>query len=268
MHSAIYSMGCVWNFSSKHKNEKTKKFSGGVIMLHHPAKRYRWLLMTFVPVTVLDVSNLKLLVQSSRSYCCNLSGGVALIVWFTTNGMCVKNNTIICVARASNSKRDCEHDLCCCLLPRCEALSICRSGFPIATLFCSKTICSYTHLMIAYWNQTRLSKVLVGCRQGKQIPDKWFSNKYLIKCGLFQGCGAIVKMTQLQLWSSSCCEHGSGSGALGFHGSGCYSFSHIKILIVLMCFKLVGNELNQVYKTMRIYKARPNCDSRAACKVS
>ena len=40
--------------------------------------------------------------------CCNLSGGVALIVRFTTNGMCVKNNTIIYVARASNSKRDSE----------------------------------------------------------------------------------------------------------------------------------------------------------------
>ena len=40
-------------------------------------------------------------------YCCNLSGGVALIVWFTTNGMCVKNNTIVYVARASSSKRDC-----------------------------------------------------------------------------------------------------------------------------------------------------------------
>ena len=65
--------------------------------------------------------------------CCNLSGGVALIVWFTTNGMCVKNNTIICVVRASNSTRDCEHDLYCCLLPRCEALRACRSGFPIAT---------------------------------------------------------------------------------------------------------------------------------------
>jgi len=68
-------------------------------------------------------------------YCCNLSGGVALIVWFTTNGMCVKNNCIIYVARARNSKRDCEHDLYCCLLPRCEALCTCRSGFPIATPF-------------------------------------------------------------------------------------------------------------------------------------
>ena len=66
--------------------------------------------------------------------CFNLSGGVALIVSFTTNGICVKNNTIIYVARASNSKIDCEHDLYCCLLPRCEALRTYRSGFPIATL--------------------------------------------------------------------------------------------------------------------------------------
>jgi len=51
----------------------------------------------------------------------------------THRAMCVKNNTIICVARASYSKRDCEHDLYCCLLPRCEALRTCRSGFPIAT---------------------------------------------------------------------------------------------------------------------------------------
>ena len=31
-------------------------------------------------------------------WCCNLSGGVALIVWFTTNGMCAKN-TNICMWR-------------------------------------------------------------------------------------------------------------------------------------------------------------------------
>ena len=30
----------------------------------------------------------------------------------------MKNNTIIYVERASNSKRDCEHDLYCCLLLR------------------------------------------------------------------------------------------------------------------------------------------------------
>jgi len=47
--------------------------------------------------------------------------------------MGVKNNTIIYVPRASNSKRDCEHDRYCCLLLRCEALRTYRSGFPIAT---------------------------------------------------------------------------------------------------------------------------------------
>jgi len=72
-------------------------------------------------------------VVKRRVCCCNLSAGIALIVWFTTNGMCVKNNTIIYVAQATNSKRDWEHDLHCCLLPRCEALCTCRSGFSIAT---------------------------------------------------------------------------------------------------------------------------------------
>ena len=72
-------------------------------------------------------------VVKRRGCCCNLSGGVALIVWFTTNEMCVKNITIIFVARASNSKKDCEHDLYCCLLPQCEVLRTCRSEFPIPT---------------------------------------------------------------------------------------------------------------------------------------
>jgi len=40
----------------------------------------------------------------------------------------VKNNTIIYLVRASNSKRDCEYDLYCCLLPQCEALRTCPSG--------------------------------------------------------------------------------------------------------------------------------------------
>ena len=44
----------------------------------------------------------------SSLYCCNPSSGGALIVGFSTNGMCVKNNTAIYVARASNSKRDCD----------------------------------------------------------------------------------------------------------------------------------------------------------------
>jgi len=68
-----------------------------------------------------------------------------------------------------------------------------------------------------------------------------------LQYGLFQGCGAVVKMTQLR--SSSYHEHGFSSGALGFyecdsvsgaltfHGSssGFCSFSCINILIVSVC---------------------------------
>jgi len=50
-----------------------------------------------------------------------------------------------------------------------------------------------------------------------------------------QGCGAVMKMTQLRLRSSSFHKHGSSSGALFFsqHGSGSSSgfcsFLHINI---------------------------------------
>jgi len=71
--------------------------------------------------------------------CCNLSVGVALNMWFTTNGMCAKNNTHIYVARTSNDRVIAAHDLYCCLLPQCEALRTCCSGFPIATKwFCDQ----------------------------------------------------------------------------------------------------------------------------------
>jgi len=61
-------------------------------------------------------------------YCCNLSGGVALIVWFTANGMCVKNNTIMYVVRTSKNRVISSGDL---------YLRTCRSGFPIATVLFS-----------------------------------------------------------------------------------------------------------------------------------
>jgi len=92
--------------------------------------------MEVVPEFSLHTKNMRSVwfVVKKRGCCCNLSVGVALIVRFTTNWTCVKNNTIIYIARANNSKRDCEHDLYCFLLPRCEALRTCRSGFPIATI--------------------------------------------------------------------------------------------------------------------------------------
>jgi len=75
-----------------------------------------------------------------------------------------------------------------------------------------------------------------------------------VQGGLFHVCGAVVEMTQFWLRSSSFHEHGSssgapgfdecgsGSGALFFHGSssGFCSFSHINILIVIVCLKLNG----------------------------
>jgi len=42
----------------------------------------------------------------------------------------------ISVARTSNNRVIAEHDLYCCLLPQCDALRTCRSGFPIATKWC------------------------------------------------------------------------------------------------------------------------------------
>ena len=84
-------------------------------------------------------SNLKNLIfwyffKSLYFYCCNLSGGVALIVWFTTNGMCAKNKNIYAWCKQAIIREIATHALYCCLLPWCEALRTCRSGFPIATL--------------------------------------------------------------------------------------------------------------------------------------
>ena len=101
------------------------------------------------------------------TFCCNLSDGVALIVWFTTNGMCAKNkntcmwreqaiiewsrwsdlgewplimlvnlvNSWLCLLTVTTRVIS-SRDLYCCLLPWCEALRTCRSGFPITTKWC------------------------------------------------------------------------------------------------------------------------------------
>jgi len=44
------------------------------------------------------------------------------------------------VARTSNNRVIAARDLYCCLLPQCEALHTCRSGFPIATVSLQKII--------------------------------------------------------------------------------------------------------------------------------
>ena len=83
----------------------------------------------------LHTKNVRLVrfVVKRRGCCCNLSIGVALNKRFTTNGMCAKNNTRIYVARTSNNTVISSGDFYCCLLPQCEALRTCRSGFPTAT---------------------------------------------------------------------------------------------------------------------------------------
>ena len=108
--------------------------------------------------------------------CCNLSGGVALDAWFTTNGMCAKNNNIYAWREQAiiewlrrgisvdtkwwtieqNGQRTLRgiapHDLYCCLLPQCEALRTCRSDFPIAILPFSTPyhiVCADAYLRLA-----------------------------------------------------------------------------------------------------------------------
>jgi len=67
----------------------------------------------------------------SISYCCNLSVGVALNAQWLPTG-CARRTTPRYVAQTSNKRVIAAHDLYCCLLPQCEALRTCRSGFPIA----------------------------------------------------------------------------------------------------------------------------------------
>ena len=65
---------------------------------------------------------------------CNLSNSVVVNVWFTTKGMCMKNNAH--VGRASRNDMSTTWDLYCCLVPQCEALRTCCSTFPITTKWC------------------------------------------------------------------------------------------------------------------------------------
>ena len=130
--------------------------------------------------------------------CCNLSGGIAMIVWFTTNGMCMKNNTIIYVARASNSKRDCKHDLYCCLLPRCKALRTCCSGFPYA--HAARDFHTHMPLGISDRNKMVLSPRCGGHAEfslhTKNVRSVWFVVKRRgCCCNLSDGTAMIVWFT-------------------------------------------------------------------------
>jgi len=57
-----------------------------------------------------------------------------------------QHHTYVYVARTSSNRVIMACELYCCLLPQCEALRICRSGFPIATL--SHLICAWKRCSI------------------------------------------------------------------------------------------------------------------------
>jgi len=51
--------------------------------------------------------------------------------------MCAKNKNIYAWRKQAIVREIATHDLYCCLLPRCEALRKCRSGFPITGVGCT-----------------------------------------------------------------------------------------------------------------------------------
>ena len=67
-------------------------------------------------------------------YCCNHSAWVALKCAVRHERIVREEQHHIYVARTSNNRVIAVHDPYCCLLPQCEALRTCHSGFPIATL--------------------------------------------------------------------------------------------------------------------------------------
>jgi len=79
----------------------------------------------------LSLSNSVISKSLAQSFCkcCSLLVSIVLNVRFTTNGMCVMNNTR--VARTSRNKISTTWNLYCCLVPQCEGLRTCCSAFPI-----------------------------------------------------------------------------------------------------------------------------------------
>jgi len=76
----------------------------------------------------------KRILHKSR-YCCNLSVGVALNVWFTTNGMCAKNNNVY-MWRGQAIIEWSWHVIF--IVASCHSVKLCAYAardFPIATIF-------------------------------------------------------------------------------------------------------------------------------------
>ena len=120
-------------------------------------------------------------VVKRRGCCCNLSGGVALIMWFTTNGMCVKNKTIIYVARASTRKRDC--DMISLPILTCERLNVTTSVRKerlraLSLVLLAATVRSFVHmpLGISDRNSVWWSCIVTSCLSA----EDWTSSKKVV----------------------------------------------------------------------------------------
>jgi len=77
------------------------------------------------PSTTLYIVERELACFACLCYCCNLSGGVALNMWFTTNGMCVKNNPIH--IRGANKQQKSDRGVEALPILTCERLNVMTS---------------------------------------------------------------------------------------------------------------------------------------------
>jgi len=114
----------------------------------------RLFLSKFVEITFylsLSLSVISKSLAQSWCKCCSLSISIVLNVRFTTNGMCMMNNTH--VARTSRNEMITTWDLYCCLVQQWKGLRTFRSAFEIITKWCfdqqDVKVCSSAKLMRA-----------------------------------------------------------------------------------------------------------------------
>jgi len=115
-------------------------------------------------------------------WCCNLSGGVALIVWFTTNGMCAKNKNIsmwreqaiiewsrrvISIVACCHGAKLCAHAARDFRLQQCK-FSVCTVSLMVMLCWIFRIRCSTLH-----W--TRAETCTEGPSTLNKFDTSWFS---------------------------------------------------------------------------------------------
>jgi len=80
--------------------------------------------------------------------------------------MWAKNKNIYAWREQAIMREIATHDLYCCLLPQCEAMRTCRSGFPIATIL--KIFVYFAQFVTAKGMNSKQ-----GCGAGTQILGSW-----------------------------------------------------------------------------------------------